>query len=170
MERTLLRGWEHTKSRFSWAGLSYMLPPSNGRFEYPIKLRLNRGAKIFPNQFGDMLIARSTVTYLLESDFLSNGPRITREKKSINAMVQIYCHNHHHPQNSDLCPECTTFLTYAYQRLDKCPFQRKTHMRKLLNPLLPAAHACKPKRSWGIPVPACFCITQLWRCIMRWTA
>ncbi len=35
---TLFRGWECTRKRFSWAGLSYSLKPSNGVFSYSIEL------------------------------------------------------------------------------------------------------------------------------------
>ncbi len=35
---SLYRGWEHTRKRFSWAGLSYSLPPNNGAFHYSIGL------------------------------------------------------------------------------------------------------------------------------------
>ena len=52
-------------------------------------------------------------------------PRITREKKTIKAMAGIYCSAHHKTKKDELCPECTEFLTYAYLRLDKCPFQEK---------------------------------------------
>ncbi len=34
------RGWEHTRNRFSWAGLSYSMRPNNGSFKYRIKLNL----------------------------------------------------------------------------------------------------------------------------------
>ncbi len=51
-------------------------------------------------------------------------PRITREKKTIHAMTQIYCHAHHQTTD-ELCPECAEFEAYAYLRLDKCPFQEK---------------------------------------------
>ena len=34
----LFRGWEKTKNRFSWAGLSYSLPPSQTNFNYIIHL------------------------------------------------------------------------------------------------------------------------------------
>ena len=50
-------------------------------------------------------------------------PRIAREKKTIDAMVHIYCHGHHETKGEELCPECTEFLSYAFMRLDKCPFQ-----------------------------------------------
>jgi hypothetical protein len=35
---SLLRGWESTKKRFSWAGLSYSMRPNNSVFDYSIKL------------------------------------------------------------------------------------------------------------------------------------
>ncbi len=35
---SMYRGWEHTRHRFSWAGLSYSLPPNNGVFCYSIDL------------------------------------------------------------------------------------------------------------------------------------
>ena len=37
----LFRGWEHTRGRFSWAGLSYSLPADSSNFGYVIKLRMN---------------------------------------------------------------------------------------------------------------------------------
>ena len=49
-------------------------------------------------------------------------PRITREKKTIEAMVTIYCKGHHDFQD-ELCPECAEFFEYAKMRLDRCPFQ-----------------------------------------------
>ena len=51
-------------------------------------------------------------------------PRITREKKTIEAMVQIYCKNKHCTEG-ELCPECSALFEYATMRLDKCPFQEK---------------------------------------------
>jgi hypothetical protein len=35
---TLFRGWERTRNRFSWAGLSYSLRPNRGVFDYAIRL------------------------------------------------------------------------------------------------------------------------------------
>ena len=34
----LFRGWEHTRGRFSWAGLSYSLPADSPNFDYVIRL------------------------------------------------------------------------------------------------------------------------------------
>ena len=52
-------------------------------------------------------------------------PRITREKKTIDVMVHIYCKAHHGTKGDELCPECTEFLEYAFLRLAKCPFQEE---------------------------------------------
>lgn len=47
--------------------------------------------------------------------------KIDQEKKTINAMVRIYCHNHH-KTSDDLCADCLTLQDYAHSRLDACPF------------------------------------------------
>jgi len=52
-------------------------------------------------------------------------PRITREKKTIDKMVHVYCKSNHSTKSSQLCDECAEFLSYAYMRLDKCPFQEE---------------------------------------------
>lgn len=49
-------------------------------------------------------------------------PRMKREKKTIQAMVTIYCKDKHNTK-TELCPECTEFIEYAKMRLSKCPFQ-----------------------------------------------
>jgi hypothetical protein len=46
---------------------------------------------------------------------------IAFEKKTVAAMVDIYCgdqHGHRH----ELCDECQTLLRYSHGRLDKCPY------------------------------------------------
>jgi hypothetical protein len=47
-----------------------------------------------------------------------------REKKTIEAMVRLYCEKKHGTKGA-LCAECDDFLDYAFLRLDKCPFQEK---------------------------------------------
>lgn len=44
-----------------------------------------------------------------------------RELRTLKAMIEIYCHDHHDIR-SGLCPECTELLEYARSRLEKCPF------------------------------------------------
>lgn len=50
-----------------------------------------------------------------------DGPRIAREKKTIAAMINIYCGSHHDDRTVP-CAECSKLLDYAYCRLDRCPF------------------------------------------------
>jgi len=50
-----------------------------------------------------------------------NRPRPSREKRTIRAMVGIYCRAHHATTGA-LCNECGELLEYAFCRLDRCPF------------------------------------------------
>jgi hypothetical protein len=49
-------------------------------------------------------------------------PRMARERRTVEAMIQIYCRGQH-GMNGDLCAECQALAAYALQRLDRCPFQ-----------------------------------------------
>ena len=50
-------------------------------------------------------------------------PRTLREKKTEDAMIQIFC-NHHHPASNDsLCDSCQSLADYAEERLIHCPFE-----------------------------------------------
>jgi len=51
----------------------------------------------------------------------ANGPRIIREKKTIAAMMNIFCKAHHGTKGT-LCSECQQLLEYAHARLDACSF------------------------------------------------
>ncbi len=51
----------------------------------------------------------------------SEPARIAREKRTIRAMIRIYCRAHHEPSDA-VCRECTELLDYALGRLDRCPF------------------------------------------------
>lgn len=42
------------------------------------------------------------------------------EYKTIEAMVKIYCKDHH--GTNELCEECVDFLHYALTKLDRCPY------------------------------------------------
>ena len=50
-------------------------------------------------------------------------PRLARERRTIEAMIRLYCRDHHAPPEGGLCPECRELLEYAEQRLARCPFQ-----------------------------------------------
>ncbi|MFX0066637.1 MAG: nitrous oxide-stimulated promoter family protein [Candidatus Hermodarchaeota archaeon] len=49
-------------------------------------------------------------------------PRMVRERKTVAAMIQIYCHGLHNTKN-ELCTDCNDLLAYAEQRLESCPYQ-----------------------------------------------
>jgi hypothetical protein len=53
---------------------------------------------------------------------MSPCQRIEREKRTITAMLAIYCKDHH-GRATGLCEDCEDLLTYARSRLDNCPFQ-----------------------------------------------
>ena len=55
---------------------------------------------------------------------MSTHPRMIRERKTIEAMIEIYCNNHHE-SDGELCSECNELFEYAMMRLEKCPFQEK---------------------------------------------
>lgn len=48
--------------------------------------------------------------------------RLERERRTIHAMIQLYCRANHAAAD-DLCPECQALFDYASQRIEKCPFQ-----------------------------------------------
>ena len=50
-------------------------------------------------------------------------PRLAREARTIQLMVKLYCHNHHHRAAGSLCADCQELIDYALLRLEKCPFQ-----------------------------------------------
>ncbi len=54
----------------------------------------------------------------------NNGRRILREKRTISAMLTLYCRDHHARDGATdrLCDECERLLHYAHQRLDHCVF------------------------------------------------
>ncbi len=48
--------------------------------------------------------------------------RLSRERKTIEAMVRLYCRDRHETKE-DLCGACGELLEYARLRLEHCPFQ-----------------------------------------------
>lgn len=62
------------------------------------------------------------------------APRLDREKRTIQAMLRLYCRDHHGTRpGGELCGACQTLLGYAWRRLDTCPFQA----------LKPACNTCQ---------------------------
>ncbi len=48
--------------------------------------------------------------------------RLRRERRTIQLMLGMYCRGNHAPEG-ELCQECKELLSYAMQRIDRCPFQ-----------------------------------------------
>jgi hypothetical protein len=47
--------------------------------------------------------------------------RIRREKRTMRAMIALYCRGHHKAGGAP-CVECQSLYDYAVCRLDRCPF------------------------------------------------
>jgi len=55
-------------------------------------------------------------------------PRLERERRTIAAMIEIFCRRHHAPGGGGAraeCAECAELLAYATRRLEKCPFHEE---------------------------------------------
>ena len=56
-------------------------------------------------------------------------PRMKRERKTVEYMIEIYCRDHHHATGEHpttgykLCDDCKELKEYARLRLKNCPFQ-----------------------------------------------
>ena len=49
-------------------------------------------------------------------------PRMKREQKTVEYMIDIYCRDYHGTEGI-LCDECSELAEYARIRLNRCPFQ-----------------------------------------------
>ena len=51
-------------------------------------------------------------------------PRLRREYRTMECMVEIWCADHHghDREHAEPCGECREFLRYAARRLEKCPY------------------------------------------------
>lgn len=51
-------------------------------------------------------------------------PRLRREYRTMECMVEIWCADHHGvtAKNAGPCDDCRAFLAYAARRLEKCPY------------------------------------------------
>ncbi len=47
--------------------------------------------------------------------------RLTREQKTLEKMIALYCRDHHKP-GAALCPDCAAVQSYATARLEHCKF------------------------------------------------
>jgi len=51
---------------------------------------------------------------------LGAGVRLRRERRTIAAMIAIYCRDHHHA--GGLCGACAGLEAYAFERIDRCVY------------------------------------------------
>jgi len=49
--------------------------------------------------------------------------RIKREKITVSIMVGMYC-RHFHQTSPTPCAECKKLLDYAFNKIDRCPYQK----------------------------------------------
>ena len=53
---------------------------------------------------------------------MDSETRMDKERRTVEAMVALYCHAHHGRQKG-LCDGCRDLVTYARRRLAHCPYQ-----------------------------------------------
>jgi len=58
-----------------------------------------------------------------ESDTSSSGPKIQKEKETVEKLIRLYCEKKHGSSNETLCSECQSLLEYSFLRLDQCQYQ-----------------------------------------------
>lgn len=75
-----------------------------------------------------------------DSEPIKIGPKIEREKVTVQKMIHIYCEKKHKTTDGHLCSECQMLLNYSKNRLEHCQFQEdKPTCRKC------AVHCYSPK-------------------------
>jgi len=50
------------------------------------------------------------------------GPRIRRKKKTVAAMIRLFCRKKHKTRGA-LCPDCRAIHDFAMARLERCQFR-----------------------------------------------
>ena len=48
--------------------------------------------------------------------------RLERERRTVAAMIGVYCRAQHNASDSSLCDECADLEAYTRLRLEKCPY------------------------------------------------
>ncbi|OGS56629.1 MAG: hypothetical protein A3K60_01315 [Euryarchaeota archaeon RBG_19FT_COMBO_56_21] len=54
---------------------------------------------------------------------MSRASRMRREKRTVRAMVRMYC-SHHHASPSNLCSDCDKLIKYSETRVDRCVYKQ----------------------------------------------
>jgi hypothetical protein len=89
--------------------------------------------------------------YLYEFHMNEKKSNLTREIKTVNAMIALYCKGNRHHAGGGLCPRCRELAEYSSERLSKCKYGEKKPTCKKC-----ATHCYKPEHRESI------------RCVMRY--
>lgn len=66
-----------------------------------------------------------------DSKSSSLGPKIEREKETVEKLIRLYCEKKHKMPRGNLCSECQNLLEYSQVRLERCRYQEdKSTCRK----------------------------------------
>ncbi|MFX1559186.1 MAG: nitrous oxide-stimulated promoter family protein [Promethearchaeota archaeon] len=60
-----------------------------------------------------------------ESTSSNIGPKIQKEKETVEKMIRLYCENKHSSSSGTLCTNCQNLLEYSHKRLEQCQYQEK---------------------------------------------
>jgi len=53
---------------------------------------------------------------------MATSPRLERERRTVEAMIRLYCADHHGLDDGAPCAACRELADYARARLERCPF------------------------------------------------
>ena len=67
-------------------------------------------------------VCEEIISAIYETKKSELSGRLQKEYKTIQAMVRIFCNDHHHPEK-EICDECSELTRYAKEKLSKCPFR-----------------------------------------------
>jgi hypothetical protein len=72
-------------------------------------------------QYIESVAIQGLRVYLMVRD--RSGSRVSREKKTVKAMIEMYCHDNH--GGAALCADCQELADYTLRKIDKCPLLPK---------------------------------------------
>jgi len=58
-----------------------------------------------------------------ESELSNIGPKIRKEKATVEKMIRLYCEKKHKSPDGTPCQECEDLLEYSHERLEHCRYE-----------------------------------------------
>jgi hypothetical protein len=58
-----------------------------------------------------------------ESNPSNIGPKIQKEKETVEKFIRLFCEKKHETVSKALCPDCQNLLEYSHQRLEQCQYE-----------------------------------------------